>query len=356
MNLKKLLAYSAAAGATALLAGRLQRHRRRIDFQDQCVIITGGSRGLGIELARQFAAEGAKLALLARDETELERAKNELRDEYGADVLTQVCDIRQQQEIRRAIQRVRQRFGHIEVLINNAGVIEFGPAEHMEREDYEEAMGIHFWAPLQLMREVLPEMRSRGRGRIVNIASIGGLVSLPHALPYCASKFALVGLSNGLRDEFRRHGVRVTTVCPGLMRTGSHYHAQFKGQHRKEFVWFATANAMPAVSSSARRAAEKILDACRHGDPFLVINFSARVAHLTDTLFPGLLARVFQMSCRMLPGETDLFGNEARSGWQSQSTLAPSWFTRRADAAAAANNQLLPEAGEDEPLQPEWSG
>jgi short-subunit dehydrogenase len=124
--------------------------------------------------------------------------------------------------------------------------------ENMALSDYEHAMAVHFWGPLQLINAITPHMKARGQGRIVNITSIGGKVAVPHLLPYAASKFALVGLSEGLRAELLKDGVYVTTVCPGLMRTGSHLQAFFKGQHKKEYALFAIANASPLLSTTSK--------------------------------------------------------------------------------------------------------
>ena len=135
----------------------------------------------------------------------------------------------------------------------------------MTLDDYEQAMAVHFWAPLICTELVLPDMRRRGEGRIVNIASIGGQIGTPHMIPYSASKFALNGLSQSLRAELTKDGVYVTTVCPGFMRTGSPRNAKFKGQHRAEYAWFSIVNSMPLISMNADRAARQIISACRYG-------------------------------------------------------------------------------------------
>ena len=119
--------------------------------------------------------------------------------------------------------RCKAHFGQIDVLINNAGVIQTGPLENMIIEDFENAMKIHFWAPLYTMLSVIPDMKARRVGRIVNIASVGGKVSVPHIVPYSASKFALVGLSSGFRHEMKKYGIKVTTINPGLTRSGSNF-------------------------------------------------------------------------------------------------------------------------------------
>src|SRR5262249_17300153 len=163
------------------------------------------------------------------------------------------CDVTNQDQVQAAVDAVLARWGRIDVLINNAGTISVGPAETMTAEDYEVAMRTHFWGPLYMTLAVLPGMRQRREGRIVNISSIGGKVSVPDLVPYNASKFALVGLSEGLQAELAKDGIVVTTVCPGLMRTGSPRNALFKGQHRAEYVWFSISDSLPILSMSAEK-------------------------------------------------------------------------------------------------------
>ena len=108
-------------------------------------------------------------------------------------------------------------------MVNNAGMIQVGPLATTTKEDFVTALDVMFWGTLYPTLAVLPQMRARGRGHIVNITSIGDLVSVPHLLPYTCAKFAAVGLSEGLRAELGPVGIRVTTVVPGLMRTGSYF-------------------------------------------------------------------------------------------------------------------------------------
>jgi NAD(P)-dependent dehydrogenase (short-subunit alcohol dehydrogenase family) len=310
-----------------------------MDFDGKTVLISGGSRGLGLELARGFVAEGADVALLARDELELTRAAKELR-RYGTRITPVACDVSDQTQVRDSVSRVLKDHGKIDVLVNVAGIIQVGPVENMELEDYQSAMGIHFWGPLYLIQEVLPHMKARGGGRIVNIASIGGKVAVPHLLPYAASKFALVGLSEGLRAELLKDGIYVTTVCPGLMRTGSHLHAYFKGQHEKEFALFAIANASPLLSTTSAAAARKIIEACRYGKAEILITSQAVLLRLAHSLFPGLVSESLALINRLLPEARGTNGHRLRRGIDSQSAIAPSILTRPADLAAARNNEL----------------
>jgi NAD(P)-dependent dehydrogenase (short-subunit alcohol dehydrogenase family) len=291
-------------------------------------------------MAREFAvAEQAHVVLAARDEQELERAAADV-ERLGGSVTTIRCDLRDRQQIERTVQRILHDRGAIDVLVNNAGVIQVGPLEHMTIADFEEAMETHFWGPLHTTLAALPHMRDRGAKRIVNISSIGGKIAVPHLLPYTASKFALTGLSEGLRAELAAQGFAVTTVCPGLMRTGSTYNAKFKGQHRQEFAWFHVSNAIPGVSVGAGRAARQIVDACRHGDPELILTPGAKLAVLAHGISPATTTRLLTLANFLLPRPADEGGDEAHSGWQSVSRFVPSSVTRLADRATVDHNEL----------------
>ena len=316
------------------------RTKRAYSFRDKVVLITGGSRGLGLILARNFAAEGAKIAICARDWNELGRAREEL-ESLGAEVVDCVCDVSDREDVARLVKDVRARFGRIDVLINNAGVIQVGPLATQTRRDFEQAMAVHFWGPFNTMEAVLPEMRDRGAGRIVNIASIGGKVAVPHLAPYCASKFALAGLSDAIRAEVRKDNVRVTTVYPGLMRIGSHVNATFKGQNKKEFALFSLGDATPLTSINADRAARQIVEAARRGDAELVISAQAKLAVKMNALFPELTADAVALVNQLLPGYGGV-GTGKATGLQSTSAVAPSFITSAIDRAAVENNELKP--------------
>lgn len=330
------LAITAGVFAVARYAWR---KIREYDLRDKTVLVTGGSRGLGLVLAREFVREGARVAICARDEEELERARLDLL-QHGADVMTIKCDVTNPPEVGSMINQVRERFGQIDVLVNNAGTIQVGPMEVMKREDFEKAMQSHFWGPLNTMLAVLPEMRERRNGRIVNISSIGGKVAVPHLVPYSASKFALVGLSKGLRAELRKDGVVVTTVCPGLMRTGSPRNANFKGKHREEYAWFSISDSLPLASIKAERAARQIVDACKQGRAELVITIQAKMAVLFDALFPELTAELMGVVNEFLP-EAGGIGTRTAKGRDSTSSWSPSWLTRLTEDAAMKNNEVV---------------
>lgn len=205
-------------------------------------------------------------------------------------------------------------------------------------------MNTHFWGPLYMILSALPGMRAQGHGRIVNISSIGGKIAVPHLVPYSASKFALVGLSDGLRAELARDNVVVTTVCPGLMRTGSPLNALFKGRHEEEYTWFAISDSLPVTSIDARRAARQIINACRHGDAELIITIQAKLAVLLRHAAPELFADAMALVNRLMPapdgagGDTVELGRENETAWAAPtSTLtAPTY------EAARQNNESTP--------------
>lgn len=329
----------AVAGAGVLMATRaLIKKSSEYELRDKCVLITGGSRGLGLVMAREFALEGARVAICARDVDELERARADLA-ERGARVLAVPCDVTERAQVNELVNVVRDHFGRIDVLVNNAGVIQVGPIEVMTVADYEEAMRTHFWGPLYATLAVLPEMRERREGRIVNISSIGGKISVPHLVPYSASKFALVGLSEGLRAELKKDGVMVTTVCPGLMRTGSPRNAIFKGKHRAEYAWFSISDALPISAMKAERAARQIINACKRGDAEVILSIQAELAVKFHSLFPGLTADLLGFVNYLLPGAGGI-GKRRAKGKDSQSSWSPSLLTVLNEAAARRNNEI----------------
>jgi NAD(P)-dependent dehydrogenase (short-subunit alcohol dehydrogenase family) len=335
MKLRVLLMPGALLAAAWLVLRFIRT--ARYSLRDKIALITGGSRGLGLVLARHICAQGGSVALIARDPDELARAKADLAPRGGA-VLTIACDLLDARQIQSAVRQIIDRFGKIDILINNAGIIEVGPLENMTREDFDRAMRLHFWAPFELIAQVVPEMRIWGGGRIVNVSSIGGKVAVPHLAPYSVSKFALTGFSDAIRAELARDNIQVTTVAPGMMRTGSHVNAKFKGKHDMEFAWFAASAGAPLISMNADRAARKILAACRRAQPSLTLTFAARGAILGNALFPNLTGYVMRLVNRFLPKPSGAEGNQLRGGSEVR-RLIPDWLTRSADRATIRNNE-----------------
>jgi short-subunit dehydrogenase len=314
------------------------RKSRKIDLAGRTVLITGGSRGLGLALAREFARHRARLALCARSFEELAAAQDDIR-RFRTDVRTFACDLRDPTQIARLIDAVESTWGTIDVLVNNAGVITVGPAQTMTLDDYREALDVNFWSAVHTTRALAPRMAARGGGRIVNIASIGGKVPVPHLAPYSASKFALVGFSGALRTELIKDGVLVTTVNPGLMRTGSPRNAAFKGKHAAEYAWFSISDVLPGLSMSADSAARRIVNAAVHGDAEITLGLPARVAATLYGVAPALTLELAALVNRLLPGAggTD---PGTRRGHQSESQVTRLFLQNRARRAEREYNQL----------------
>lgn len=272
---------------------------KSFSFARRSVIITGGSRGLGLALAKHLLEEGAYVSLLARDAAELENAEEILRK--NTSVFAVVCDITNPEALAYAFDRVEAHFGRIDMLINNAGTISVGLFETMEREDFDAQLELHLHAVINATRAVIPALQRSGGGRIVNICSIGGAVPVPHMTPYCASKFALAGLSESLTAELAQAGIRMTTVYPGMMQTGSPIQAVFKGNHEKEYGWFATGDVMPGMSVTADRAARTILEGIREGRTRIAYPAVTHMGIIGHALFPELYAWIASQANRLMP-------------------------------------------------------
>ncbi len=331
-----------AAGAGALLAARsIYRKVTAYNFKNKVVLITGGSRGLGLVMARQLADEGARLVLCARDAEELAVAKAELT-RRGAEVFTVVCDVTVQLQVENMMATVQHDFGPVDVLINNAGIISAGPIVEMTIQDFDEAMKVHFWGPVYTTLALLPAMRERGGGRILNIASIGGKISVPHLVPYSASKFALVGLSEGLRAELSQYNISVTTATPGLIQTGSTGHAILKGHHKEEYALFKIMDSSPLTSMSTEASAAEMLNALRHGDEGVSTTLFAKAGILLHKLSPSLLSSIMALVTEILPGEGGI-GKKGATGFESETPLSMSDLTSSTQQAALKNNELKSE-------------
>jgi short-subunit dehydrogenase len=327
----------------AIAASNILARRRRYDLAGATVLITGGGRGLGLELAREAARRGAKLALCSRSSAELAAASTEL-SAGGARVETAICDVRDASSVRAAVELFARALGPIDVLLNVAGVIEVGPVDALGMADYEDAVQTNLLGAIRMVESVRQSMCDRGRGRIANVTSLGGKISIPHLLPYSASKFGLVGYSEGLRAELARYGVLVTTIVPGLMRTGSAPQATFAGQPKKEYAMFAPSDALPFTSVSVERAAREILDACEAGEVERVISWQAKLAILTYAFAPRLVVAFLASFGRVLPDSGG--SKEHRRGYESETPLTRSPIDALAHHATVTQNEMIEERAE----------
>lgn len=263
-------------------------------------LVAGASRGLGLLIARELAANGFRTVVCARHRDELDRAVA-LMTQWGYAADSYVCDVSDHQAVEDMVARVAEDIGVVEVGVSVAGVIHVGPLASMRREHFEEAVGIMAWGPVNLALAVLPGMRSLGHGRIATITSIGGMVSVPHLLPYSTAKFAAVGFSRGLRAELAGSGITVTTVVPGLMRTGSHLRATFTGAQKREYAWFAPSASLPLLSMDAERAAAKIVRGVLRGRSIVMLTPLTKVGARVSGVAPTTTTALLGACARLLP-------------------------------------------------------
>lgn len=320
------------------MAGYL-RSRRRFDLRNKVVLITGGSRGLGLVMAREFARRGSTVAICARNREELANVESDFRY-CGKQLTAMECDLTDRTQVEGMISKVENDLGPIDVLVNNAGTILVGPLENHRLEDFQSAMQTNFWAAVYTSLAVLPRMKRSQSGRIVNIGSIGSKVAVPHLLAYSASKFALYGFSQGLRAEVAKDGICVTAAIPGLMRTGSPRHAETKGQHEKEYTWFMLGDSIPGISMSAVRAAKRIVNACVAGRGEVVIGLPAKIISKAVALAPNVVADMMSaMNAWVLPQPAG--GSDKKKGYETENRVTRGPLTALTRRAELANNQLL---------------
>lgn len=189
-----------------------------VELRGATVIVTGASSGIGRETAVAFARAGAGLVLVARREDRLRALAAEV-EALGVRALVLPADLRKSAAAESIVQQAMDRFGRIDVLVNNAGFGFSGTVEETSEADMRELMDVNFMAAFNLVRAVLPHMRRQGRGHIVNVASVVGKIAFPYHGAYSATKFAMVGLTEALRGELDRSGVTATAVLPGSTRT-----------------------------------------------------------------------------------------------------------------------------------------
>lgn len=336
-RINKTLGWAAAGAGIFLTASALYNEYNKYKLQGKVVLITGGSRGLGLELARQFAKKGANLVICSRTTSQLSRAKIEL-EKLGVDVLALPVDVTKQGEVKQLVRDAINHFGRIDVLVNNAGTIQVGPQDAMDIEDYQLAMESNFWSALYTMHACLPHFALQGEGRILNITSIGGKIAVPHLLPYTASKFALVGLSEGMHAELKKQNIHVTTVVPNLMRTGSPRNVSVKGDHQAEYNWFKFSDSLPLTSQAAESAASSIVKALEYGKSEAILTWTAKIATVLNGFAPTWMNKLLTVANSFLP-ENKPGGAYAKKGHELEEGHTSGRITSITDRAAVTHNQ-----------------
>ncbi|UNS99949.1 SDR family NAD(P)-dependent oxidoreductase [Streptomyces tubbatahanensis] len=287
-------------------------------LSDLSVLVTGGSRGLGLLLARQCVERRCDVTVAARDQEELDHAVGLLRRRTRDNTVTgRVCDVTDREAVRELVERTAADQRGLDVVLANAGNIQVGPAEEAGTKAFRSAMDTMFFGALHTSMETLPHLReSPAGGRLGLIGSVGGLLPVPHLLPYSCAKSAVAALAEGLRAEVAEDGVSVTGVHPGLMRTGSHNQVELTGDKGKEYAWFATLAGLPGLSMDALRAAERIVHAVEQRRTRVVLTPAAQLGAKAYGMAPTLVTRTNELVARLMPGPQPS-GRQGRSRWQS---------------------------------------
>ncbi len=335
-SLKKNIGWAAAGVGALMIANAIFREATRFSLRGKVVLVTGGTRGLGLVLARELSKKGARLAICSRNADKVEIARQEL-ERSGAEVHASAVDLTDQKQVDAMIKDVVNHYGRIDVLINNAGIIQVGPSSTMTIKDYEEAMQTNFFAPLYCIQAAVPHFKKQGEGRIVNITSIGGIISVPHLLPYSASKFALVGLSEGLNAELKKENIHVTTIVPSLMRTGSPRNITVKGNHEAEYKWFKRAASSPLLALQAETAARSIISSLEHREEKSILSLTGKLATVVKGVAPGWIGLALTIANKLLP-EPVQGTTESKKGFELESS--GDGTGRESDQAALRNNEM----------------
>jgi short-subunit dehydrogenase len=297
MDKRVWLGIAAGGAAVGWWAARRMTEQ---DLRGRVAVVTGGSRGLGLRIAERLARAGCPVAICARDEQQLQDAGRQLA-RWGSPVMVRRVDVADPAATAELIEEVEQHFGGIDILVNNASIMQAGPLEEMTLTDFREAMAIDFFGTVHATLAALPTMRQRRAGTIVNVTSFGGEVAVPHVLPYSCAKAAVLRFSEGLTAELAGTGVRVVTVVPWVMRTGSVPYIYYKGRHDQELALFRQSHRR-IVSVDADRAARRIVHAIRRGEARVTIGVLARLGRDAHAVAPGLLARLLGQVKQLLPG------------------------------------------------------
>jgi len=333
--------FQGLAAVSAAWAGyTLLQSSRRADLRREVVLVTGSSRGLGLLLAREFARQGCQVTICARVQEELDQAQEQLQ-QWGVEVFAVLCDVSDQAQVNGLMETLMQRYGRVDIHVNNAGTIQVGPIPSATLDDFQQAMDTMFWGGLYTTLALLPQMEARRSGRIVNVTSVGGKVGVPHLLPYVSAKFAMTGFSEGLSAELSGSGVQVTTIIPGLMRTGSYLNAFFKGHQQDEFRWFSLGDNLPVISIDGEVAAHAIVEAVRRGDREYILTLPAKGLTRFYGLFPNIALRVIGWTVQLvLPAA--MHNPVTQRGMEIQLRMDEplfQWLTRWGRSAAQRFNQ-----------------
>jgi len=246
------------------------------DLKGRTVLVTGASSGIGAAACRAFSAQGCRVAMAARRKEKLDSLAQELST-ASVDILGIECDIRDAAQARGAVEEVVRRWGALDILVNNAGVQRFGRFHEQDLGELEDLIQTNLLGVVYASHAALRRMSDAGSGHIVNVSSIGGLMGMPWTSVYSASKFAVVGLTEALRREYRGSGVRLSVFCPGTVDT------PMAAEPLKDEGLRRTVK-----PKSAEQAAERIVDCVLKGSLELVYGEVPAFVLRLMRFFPGL--------------------------------------------------------------------
>jgi short-subunit dehydrogenase len=245
-----------------------------VDFKDQIILITGASSGIGKDTAIEFAKLGANIVLVARKKDKLEQTANELK-KFGTSILTYPCDVSNRDQVKEMSKIVLEKFGSVDILVNNAGYAVYGYVSDLTIDEIESQMETNYFGMIYCTKNFLPSMLKKKSGHIVNVASVAASFGLPGIASYCASKFAMLGFSEGLKHELKDTGVGITVVSPIMVRTNFFEHPSFEKMTK-----------FSPVSLNSKTVAKTILKASNSSRLEIIVPSVVRGAVWMKNTFP----------------------------------------------------------------------
>jgi NAD(P)-dependent dehydrogenase (short-subunit alcohol dehydrogenase family) len=259
-------------------------------FRGRTMLVAGASSGIGYDVASVLAGLGVRMALLARRRSTLEQLASLIRDQ-GGDAIVLVADVASAEEVRDAVARALDEFGHLDILVNSAGILEPGPVSTMDPQVLQRMLNVNLLGTLHCLQAVVPSMSKAGSGNIVNIGSLAGRRGMPPLGGYCATKFALVGLTEALRVELFGSGIRVSLVMPGIVDAPM-VRADSEHAHKRPFP-----ELMPGMP--VRWVTWAVIVALTLGLAEVDVPPGAAVLEKLAALFPGVTDSVLAVGSRV---------------------------------------------------------
>ncbi|MDF5725612.1 MAG: SDR family NAD(P)-dependent oxidoreductase [Rhizonema sp. PD37] len=264
------------------------------------ILITGGSHGIGKATALLFARKGYDLVLAARHIESLESVAQEVQSLGHIAPLIVKCDLRDPLQVDTLVQKALDHHGHIDVLVNNAGIFAEGPVEQFSLSDWHQVIDLNLWGYIYTINALLPHFLQRKTGTIVNISSIGGKVPTPYLVPYCTSKFAITGLTEAMHTELKPKGVHVCGIYPNVIKSNFLERAIFRGKNEQDIQTRREQLdkvVKTPVIEKPEDVANAIWDAVKNQKSEIMVG-SANISQALDRFFPGFVQWVSRQTLK----------------------------------------------------------